>query len=283
MKILLNDILNLYSEDINNTKIGLNMEWNGKSHFSVWYESDPDNRDVDFTYHSHQANNRNFTKIGQLCFGFVRLDDDPEKWLLISAGKITSIPDSKNQGPCGHVEIDKYKPLLGRLIVKYHKPNTFSRYIFNANNLIDKLEVVEILNDVYEPIKFNGIENVQLTYKTLKMILDGHKYSDYKSNLMNVKGVYCLTDTKTGKLYIGSATGRKGVLQRWNDYLDTKTGGNKGLIDLYGKKGEKYFEDNFQYTLIESFASNVKTQKVLDRENYWKKAFCSKEFGYNKN
>ena len=50
-KIMLNDILHLNSEQIANSKIGLNMQWGGKTHFEIWYESDEQNRNVDFTYH----------------------------------------------------------------------------------------------------------------------------------------------------------------------------------------------------------------------------------------
>lgn len=40
-------------------------------------------------------------------------------------------------------------------------------------------------------------------------------------------------DTHTGKLYIGSAAGEDGVVQRWGNYLDSKHGGNKKFIALY--------------------------------------------------
>ena len=81
------------------------MGWQGRTHFLDWYESDPNDRNTDFTYHSHQGKSRNFTSIGQLCFGFVRLQENDDKWLLVSAGKITSIPDADNIGTCGHEEL----------------------------------------------------------------------------------------------------------------------------------------------------------------------------------
>ena len=37
----------------------------------------------------------------------------------------------------------------------------------------------------------------------------------YYEALKKITGVYCLTDTHTGKLHIGSATGGEGVAQRW--------------------------------------------------------------------
>ena len=75
----------------------------------------------------------------------------------------------------------------------------------------------------------------------------------YYEALKKISGVYCLTDTHTGKLYIVSASGEEGVAQRWGNYLDSKHGGNKQLIELYEKKGPKYFEENFTFALIEYF------------------------------
>ena len=40
-KLKLNDILHLTKNQIENTKIGLNMGWQGRTHLLDWYESDP--------------------------------------------------------------------------------------------------------------------------------------------------------------------------------------------------------------------------------------------------
>ena len=78
-------------------------------------------------------------------------------------------------------------------------------------------------------------------------------------------------------------TGEKGIAQRWSDYIDTKTGGNKDLIELYKKEGEFYFENNFCFTLIEFFGMNTDTDRIIGRETYWKNAFATKDHGYNEN
>ena len=278
--LMLNDILKLSEEEIDNSKIGLNMYWDGKSHFENWYNSDENNRDVYFTYASHIGKKRNFTRIGQVCFGFVRLKENYDHWLLVSVGEITSLPES---GACGHKEIEKYKGLIGRLIIEYHRGNKFSTYIFNAKGLIEDIKVSEILHNIYEPIKFEGLDKVHLPFSTLKSILDSEKYQDYKAALKGFKGVYCLTDKKANKFYIGSAYGKDGILQRWSSYIDSKTGGNVALINLYNKKGEQYFIDNFEFTIIESFNKNTDSKYVLDREDYWKNVFKTRENGYNEN
>lgn len=90
---MLNDILHLSEEKINNSKIALNMAWEGKSYFETRYESDENDRKIDFYYTSHQGGNGNCTNIGQVCFGFVKLKENSNHWLLITAGEITSIPE----------------------------------------------------------------------------------------------------------------------------------------------------------------------------------------------
>ena len=208
----LNDILGLTKQEISNSKISLNMKWQGKTHFSDWYESDPNNRNVDFAYHSHYGNKRNFTRKGQYLFGFVRLEEHPDKWLLVTAGEITSIPDSSHIGPCKHKEIERYQGLVGRLIIEHHKGQTYGRYVFDLKNILDKIYVSEILANIYEPIKFEGYNNVHFDFKTLKAVLKGVKYIDYRAALKGVNGVYCLMDKKTGKAYIGSTYNKNGIL-----------------------------------------------------------------------
>lgn len=278
--IKLNDILHLTEDEIKNAKIILNMESDGRSHFLDWYESDPDNRNVEFTYWSHSGKRKNFN-VGQLCLSFVRLKEDPSLWLLVSVGKIKRVPQTP--GFCEYTELSEYQGFIGRLIIKYHKGNTYSRYIFNLKNMIDKIEVSEILPNIYEPIQFEGCENVHLNYKTLKTILDGTRYSDYRAALQGFKGIYCLTDTHTGLLYIGSASGEDGILQRWTDYKNNFTGDNTGLVELLNSKGEEYFEKYFEYTLLEVFPKHTPDKKILKRENYWKEVFKSRVFGYNNN
>ena len=270
----------LSEEDARDAKIALNMSWEGKSHFERWNESDANNRDVSYSYYSHYGNRRNFTHIGQLVFGFVQVPRNNKRWLLVTAGRITSLP---NHATCDHVEEERFQGLVGRLIVEIEKGNTYSRYIFNLNKYYSEAKVIEILADDYQDISFTGLDNVHLSFHDLRLILNGTKYADYRNALSSVKGVYCLADTKTGKLYIGSAYGEKGIAQRWSDYIDTKTGGNKDLIELHKKEGEFYFENNFCFTLIEFFGMNTDTDRIVGRETYWKNAFATKDHGYNEN
>lgn len=87
----------------------------------------------------------------------------------------------------------------------------------------------------------------------------------YYEVLKTVTGIYCLTYAKTGKLYIGSATGEEGVVQRWGNYLSSKHGGNTKLLALYNQKSDEYFEKYFNYSLIEYFGLSYDPQKIKER------------------
>lgn len=74
------------------------------------------------------------------------------------------------------------------------------------------------------------------------------------------------------------------VLHKDGDvYCDSCDGHNKKLVDLRKDKGKKYIEENFTFTILEVFSKNVSDKDIIDRENYWKDVFCSRQFGYNSN
>lgn len=133
--------------------------------------------------------------------------------------------------------------------------------------------------------KFNGYQNVSITHKELREIVSNNELS-WKLALSYIKAVYVITDTKTGKLYIGSASGNtQGLWQRWGCYADFKdlTGGNKEFETLVKENGEDYILKNFKYSILEIFDTKTKQEYILERENYWKNVFETKKFGMNWN
>ena len=281
-KITLNDILHLSDEEVGNSKIELNMleGKNGQPHIDKWLSlTDKEKLSgvTDCSYWPRYGAKSNF-HVGQKVFSFVRKNND--EWLFISAATILTVPQDKR----ADVKIlEEYRPLFGRLVMKFHKGNTMGRYVFNLSYLNNEEEVIEILPCIYSGEQFEGYDNVNLPYNKLKDIFEGKIMPTYYEALKKITGIYCLTDTSNGKLYIGSATGEGGVAQRWGNYLSSKHGGNVKLRKLYQQKGDKYFEKYFTYTLIEYFGLSYHPEKILKREQYWKKCFNTIEHGYNDN
>ena len=182
--------------------------------------------------------------------------------------------------------MDDYKEYRKRLIVKLKKP--IGRDLYNRlyKNIQDTLEP-----EVYEIAPntklghFPGYQNVTLSHPQMQQIISRNEPS-WKQALMNVKGVYVITDLSNGKLYIGSASGNTdGIWQRWSDYanIENLTGGNKLLNEIKLDKGKDYIVNNFQYSILEIFDTKTKANTIINRENYWKNVFCTRKYGMNYN
>ena len=182
--------------------------------------------------------------------------------------------------------MEDYKEYRKRLIVKLKKP--IGRDLYNRlyKNIQDTLEP-----EVYEIAPntklghFPGYQNVTLSHPQMQQIISRNEPS-WKQALMNVKGVYVITDLSNGKLYIGSASGNTdGIWQRWSDYanIENLTGGNKLLNEIKLDKGKDYIVNNFQYSILEIFDTKTKANTIINRENYWKNVFCTRKYGMNYN
>jgi len=283
MELKLNNILGLTEEEISNSKIEFNMHPgnSGQTFLDRWLKnSEEDKRNgtcKECSYWSQYGKQRNFYP-GQWVFSFARMTDD--EWLFISAARIVEVLESD----WATVEIlERFMPLFGRLIIKCKKGNTFSRYVFNLSRYLEQAVVKEVLSCLYSGETFEGYDNVHLPFHRLADIFQGRILPTYHEALRKITGIYCLTDTHTGKLYIGSASGEEGVAQRWGNYLDSKHGGNKKLVALYEQKGAEYFEKYFTFTLLEYFGLSYDAGKIIEREQYWKRCFDTIRNGYNDN
>ncbi|MFJ7978996.1 GIY-YIG nuclease family protein [Lysinibacillus xylanilyticus] len=125
---------------------------------------------------------------------------------------------------------------------------------------------------------FEGFENVKLSWYDLGKVL---QLPEWQTALSNQKAVYLQTDKLTNKHYVGSATGGDSLLGRWKSYVENGHGGNKGLRSL----DFDYIKENFEYSILEVFPGKIDDNKIIAREQWWKKILQSteEEFGYNKN
>ena len=151
------------------------------------------------------------------------------------------------------------------------------------NTVLNELEVLEILPDIYDGDEFPGYDNVRISYAQLQTILKRRKKS-WITALENQKAVYLITDKSNGKHYVGSATSNNGMLlARWSNYVHNGHGGNIELKKIVSKHGIDYVKNNFQYSILENYNSKVDDNIILSREAWWKDTLKTKEFGYNSN
>jgi len=143
------------------------------------------------------------------------------------------------------------------------------------------LKVLEISRKPSTVKQFPGYENVCIDFSLLKAIIKKGEPT-WKTALSSVKGVYVITDKKTGKIYVGSAYGNDSFWGRWSLYAENGHGGNKKLKRIISEKGSKY-ASNFQFSIVEVRFNITDDGEIIGREEHWKNVLKSREFGYNEN
>ena len=274
-KIMLNDLLHFDAAEVPNVRVKFNIS-NGYDDPLDLYKTNPDEVNVTwFLWHD----DRRYFNVGQTAICLLKLRGD--QWLLTTIKKITRLLDVTDGVGYDAVEVKEYEQYFGRLVVEYHNPcRTMGR---KYENVMDELEVVQILNEQYTGNEFPGYENVRLSYPLLKNIVD-RQLPGWVDALRNQKAVYLITDTKTGKLYVGSATSQTGMLlQRWSSYAADGHGGNIELRELVKQQGLDYVKENFQYSILENYNARMDDGNILKRESWWKETLCTRTHGYNKN
>lgn len=143
------------------------------------------------------------------------------------------------------------------------------------------MSIQEIHREQFICEPFPGYQYARISFDMLKQITLTEEYS-WKTALSIIKGIYVITDTHSGKLYIGKADGENAIWQRWSSYASSGHGGNEDLIKLLSEKDDDY-KSNFQYSILEVLPKSADDKIVDDRESYWKEVFCTRKHGYNKN
>lgn len=145
----------------------------------------------------------------------------------------------------------------------------------------EEIYISHILDKKVSITDFPGFDKVNINYETLKLIVDDNIQS-WKSVLSNVKGIYLIVDTITGRQYVGSAYGEDCIWQRWVNYATDGHGGNKLLKELLAVNGKNY-RYNFKYSVLEVCNMSLGNEYIIARENYWKEVLMTREFGLNEN
>lgn len=197
------------------------------------------------------------------------------------------IPEVFNTTGYKLILMDDFIDYRKRLIIKLEKP--IGRDCYNKPFTSVQKDLNPEIYEISPATKlrsFNSYNNILLSHNDLQFIIK-NEAPEWKDRLSCVKGVYCITDTSNGQIYIGSASGdNEGIWQRWAAYADVKnlTGGNKVFKDIKVKQnGAKYIIEHFTYSILEIFDMKTKREYILERESFWKRVFQTIKYGMNKN
>lgn len=201
-------------------------------------------------------------------------------WLFAGVWRIDGPPKKIKDGWRYQTsEVAGLEHLAGRVIVSFLR--TFRQSYLRGETFGSQLVVREIRPERLSVQDFPGYSSTRLTFDSLR-VLAKQRPAAWLTALRSVGGVYLISDTSNGKLYVGSAYGDGGIWGRWENYADTRHGGNKDLVELLESKGKEH-ADKFQFSILEICDLLATKDEVIARETHWKNVLLSREFGYNKN
>lgn len=144
---------------------------------------------------------------------------------------------------------------------------------------IPGFHVTEITDAQAEP--FPGFDNLLLSYRKLQSVMENPRFVIWREVLKSVQGIYLISDTSTGQLYVGKADGGERILGRWGAYAKTGHGGNVALRDL--NTLDISHRNHFQFSILRVFSPGASTADVDAAEDHYKRALLSRQFGMNRN
>ena len=142
-------------------------------------------------------------------------------------------------------------------------------------------EVIEILPRGHAG-EFPGYDSVILPFADLVRIVEHPDANrSWHLALREIAAVYLITDTATGELYVGSASGAGGLLARWMSYARTGHAGNKLLRDVLER--DPYRSEAFQFTILRPLPLSMSGKEVIAVESTFKRKLGSRAHGLNAN
>ncbi|MHA1253665.1 MAG: GIY-YIG nuclease family protein [Candidatus Helarchaeota archaeon] len=263
---------NIKKKDLEDYKIHLAIGGKGKDNRYPLYEFIRGR----FKEYQECQNAHNFGRKYIFSLIYYRKDE----WIFAGIYKVKSYRKIEKHYKYDTELLNINEDLIGRLVLHYKKPHPQNTYL-KLEKVFYNLEIIELFRDKIKFQKFPGFENINISYSELKDIIK-FEYEQWKSALLNVQGIYLISDKETGKLYVGAAYGEDAFWQRWKKYAVDASGGNKKLKEVLDEKGYDY-ANNFQFSILEIYSKQTSTEKIIKREEHWKNILLTRKFGYNKN
>lgn len=268
--IKLNDILQLI--DLQNVKIRFNLMFDGNWNPIEIFKNNQS--DILLNGHYWNYNKNKSYKVGQIAIGLIKIKSNDDLWLLFHIGKVTKDLNILNGMGYEYEVLEEYEKYFGRLIVRFK--NTSQNMVRNAASVMNDCFVEQVLPDTFDNDIFPGYDKVNISWNDLVRVIEK---DTWKTALQNQKGVYLITDTSNGKMYVGSASGEEMIWSRWKSYIKSGHAGNVELKQL----NFEYIKQHFRFSILEIFKSTTTNQIIIDRENWWKEVLLTRKFGYNSN
>jgi hypothetical protein len=203
----------------------------------------------------------------------------PNMWLFAGLWKSVASAPQKTRGYYYTLtEVPECVELNGRLIIEFQRPGRTS--YLKAERWADRMHLNEIRQAPLNIREFPGYRNINLSFGELQHVVK-QAAPTWCSALSSIAGVYLISDTKLGKLYVGSASGEGGIWRRWTEYARNGHGGNKELRRLTNTDPEHV--KHWRLSILELADVTASDESVLQRESHWKQVLLSRTHGLNAN
>ncbi|HEY6230846.1 MAG TPA: GIY-YIG nuclease family protein [Pyrinomonadaceae bacterium] len=266
------DLLLLLDSQITPDKTKVHLAtWNGREDPLLVYLSG------NFSEWQRWQTRRNFER--RFVLSLIALPES-DHWLF--AGVHVSEGCEQPEGrDCYHYnlqELASCSELNGRLVAHFRRPGRQS--YLNADKWTNQLLLSHIRPKRMTIAPFPGFKAVDLAKSELDVIVKQNLES-WQTALASVAGVYLISDTVSGRLYVGSATGEGGIWQRWCQYA-VGHGGNVELKALFDEHGLER-ASAFRFSILEIADTHASADEIRKRESHWKKILLSRAHGLNAN
>ena len=252
----------------NQYKQPLNVLAGDMDEWKNWQEWYPDRNDFNRKY----------------IFSLAQYPHAPDHWLFGGVWEVKGIVERDLSGKKRKFYdvnlVDHLRPMVRRLKLRRVWKQRGTRV--NFENHYHDFEIAEIFPQSYSGIHFPGFDNINISFSDLKLLVNNAR-EDWNTALTAVKGIYLISDDKTGMKYVGSAYGTGGVWSRWLEYIALGHAGNKGMKELLKGKDLTYCENYFRFSLLEILSIGTEDRDVIKRESHWKEVLGTREHGLNHN
>lgn len=150
-----------------------------------------------------------------------------------------------------------------------------------AENLADKMLLSHILPERLKIAEFPGFRAIDVSKGELDVIVT-QGLESWRTALSNVAGVYLISDTISGKLYVGSATGEGGIWHRWVQYSTSGHGENRRLMQIPQSETDERGA-TLRFSVLEIADIHESKEEVLRRESHWKRILLTRAHRLNAN
>lgn len=205
---------------------------------------------------------------------------EEHKWLFAGAYSSHGCKPQGGRYKYRLTERPACQELDGRLVAHFERPGRQS--YLKAESWADRISVAEIRSERLSIPEFPGFKGLHVSKSILDLIVR-ENHAAWRSALSSVAGVYLITDSETGKFYVGSATGQGGIWQRWCDYAKSGHGGNRELKVLLNGASPVKRAEGLQFSVLEIADTHASVEEVRERESHWKSVLLTRIHGLNAN